>query len=276
MARCLRDCPCARRADPVTGDTAGGLYHIQPCRLTFHVFRHGLVPVRTRELALVRDVEHRVPVDCRVVLRRGRGVRRSHCVQIEQCARSRLNLRRIDQPVAAHPDTVISLGEVGHHVAALIVGDNDLGELGRQFGRLGDDPHTRFRPIGAGDHAADIGFTDAHGFGSALLGTRVGRRRGQKCGKRNRHHGSVPASPRLHVPLPPVFLRQSFKGPANILAGQAGDGSILYSASLTCSAQSVPCPCSPFSDIARWENSRSGAAPCQCIVLGGIITVSPG
>ena len=41
-------------------------------------------------------------------------------------------------------------------------------------------------------------------------------------------------------------------------------------------AQAVPWPCSPFSDIARCANRRSGAAPCQCIVLGGIITVSPG
>src|SRR5207244_6600887 len=51
---------------------------------------------------------------------------------------------------------------------------------------------------------------------------------------------------------------------------------VLYSASLTCSPQAVPCPCSPASDSARFENRRSGAAPCQCIVSGGILTVSPG
>ena len=50
----------------------------------------------------------------------------------------------------------------------------------------------------------------------------------------------------------------------------------LYSASLTCVPQAAPCPCSPASDSARCENRRSGAAPCQCIVSGGILTVSPG
>src|ERR1700731_4706767 len=50
----------------------------------------------------------------------------------------------------------------------------------------------------------------------------------------------------------------------------------LYSASLTCSPQAVPWPCSPASDSARCANSRSGAAPCQCIVSGGMLTVSPG
>jgi hypothetical protein len=50
----------------------------------------------------------------------------------------------------------------------------------------------------------------------------------------------------------------------------------LYSESLTCAPQAVPWPCSPASDSARCENRRSGEAPCQCIVSGGILTVSPG
>src|SRR5271165_6444484 len=50
----------------------------------------------------------------------------------------------------------------------------------------------------------------------------------------------------------------------------------LYSASPTCPPQAAPWPCSPASDSARCENRRSGAAPCQCIVSGGILTVSPG
>src|SRR5277367_5752763 len=50
----------------------------------------------------------------------------------------------------------------------------------------------------------------------------------------------------------------------------------LYSASLTCLPQAVPWPCSPASDSARCENRRSGEAPCQCMVSGGMLTVSPG
>src|SRR6202011_1529540 len=52
--------------------------------------------------------------------------------------------------------------------------------------------------------------------------------------------------------------------------------SVVYSASLTCAPQAVPWPCSPASDSARCANRRSGAAPCQWIVSGGILTVSPG
>jgi hypothetical protein len=50
----------------------------------------------------------------------------------------------------------------------------------------------------------------------------------------------------------------------------------LYSASLTCVPQAVPWPYSPASDSAKCEKRRSGEAPCQCIVSGGILTVSPG
>ena len=51
---------------------------------------------------------------------------------------------------------------------------------------------------------------------------------------------------------------------------------LLYSASLTCSPQAVPSPFSPASDKARCAKRRSGEAPCQCIVLGGMLTMSPG
>jgi len=47
-------------------------------------------------------------------------------------------------------------------------------------------------------------------------------------------------------------------------------------ASLTWAPQAAPWPCAPASDNARCANSRSGEAPCQCIVSGGILTVSPG
>src|ERR1700732_3866339 len=50
----------------------------------------------------------------------------------------------------------------------------------------------------------------------------------------------------------------------------------LHSASLTCAPQVAPWPCSPASDNARWANRRSGEAPCQCIVSGGILTVWAG
>ena len=68
--------------------------------------------------------------------------------------------------------------------------------------------------------------------------------------------------------LPPAFaprcrtpttdgqgLRGGFTSPEIPTAdGQSAAGCMVYSASLTCSARSVPWPCSPVSDIARWTN----------------------
>src|SRR5580704_12943495 len=83
-------------------------------------------------------------------------------------------------------------------------------------------------------------------------------------------------------------LRQGSKANSELSGRQAKTGArttedaqpplaaSLYSASLTCVPQAVPCPCSPASDSARCENRRSGEAPCQCIVSGGMLTVSPG
>src|SRR6266567_1015825 len=50
---------------------AGGLYDIHPLGLNFQVVRHVLAPLRTRKLALGWDLEHRVPIDCRIIVCRG-------------------------------------------------------------------------------------------------------------------------------------------------------------------------------------------------------------
>ena len=64
-------------------------------------------------------------------------------------ARLRPHPRRIDETVAAHPDLVIGLRQVGNDIAAFIVGDDDLGEAGRQIGGLGDDPDAGLRLLSA-------------------------------------------------------------------------------------------------------------------------------
>ena len=98
-----------------------------------------------------------------------------------------LNLRRIHQPVAAHPHAVIGLRQIGHEVAAAIVGDHDLDELGRQVGRFRDDPDARFRPLRAGDHTAEIPAADADSVGG--LGARPAARR-SRDDNADRHHAA--------------------------------------------------------------------------------------
>src|SRR5262249_46948260 len=99
------------------------------------------------ELALVGNLEHRIPVDRRVVLRRSRLVRRRHRAQIELLARFAVDLGRIDEAVAAHPNLVFGLGKVGQHVAALIVGHHDLGGAGGKVGGFGDHPDAASGPL---------------------------------------------------------------------------------------------------------------------------------
>ena len=55
------------------------------------------------ELAFVWDLQHRIPIDRRVVLGSRRFVRRLDGGQIELLARLAIHLWRVDEPVAAHP-----------------------------------------------------------------------------------------------------------------------------------------------------------------------------
>ena len=119
-------------------------------------------PVGTgaRELALLRHLEHREPIARGIVRRRGARVRRGDRREVERLAAGRFRLRRIDEPVAAHPHAVARLGEIGNQVATLIVGHDDAHELRRQIVRLGDHPDARLGSARAGDDAPDIVLTD--------------------------------------------------------------------------------------------------------------------
>src|SRR6516162_2232618 len=89
-----------------------------------------------------------------------RGIRRTRrgCRgEIEPLTRLCPHLRRVDQPVATHPDIVIGLRQVRQQIAALIVGHDYATELRRQLGCLGDDPNPRLAALRARDDAADEG-----------------------------------------------------------------------------------------------------------------------
>jgi hypothetical protein len=64
------------------------------------------------------------------------------------------------QPIAAYPDLVVRSRQVRDDVAALIVGDDALGILGRQLGRFRDDPDAGFWSVRADDHAANVVLVD--------------------------------------------------------------------------------------------------------------------
>ena len=122
-----------------------------------------------------RNLHQREPVDRRIIMRRGRLVRRRHRRQIDLLAGLGAQSWRIHQPVAAHPDLVVHIRrQVGDHIAALVVGDDDLGEFRRQFRRLRDHPDAGFGPGRTAHHAADVVIVDGN---RRLLG--MGRRRNQ-------------------------------------------------------------------------------------------------
>ena len=93
--------------------------------------------------------------------------------QIEVLAERDIHSRGVDESVAAHPDLVVRLRQIGNEVAPGIVGDDDLGEFGRQIGGLCDDPNAGLRPVRAGDDAANVG-----------CAYRYLRRRGDRLGRR--------------------------------------------------------------------------------------------
>ena len=136
---------------------------VEPLLLALVRHRHAVAfGARAREQALVRNLEHGEPIDGGIVFRRGRRIRRRHRRQVHDLAARALDLRRIDEPVAAHPHAVGGLRQIGDHVAPLIIRDHDLGESGAQLGRLRDHPDAGFRSILAGDDPADVVVVDLH------------------------------------------------------------------------------------------------------------------
>src|SRR5439155_416314 len=145
----------------------------------------------------IRDLEHRVPVDRRIVLRRRRIGRRRDRAEIQWLAQLAVDLRRIDEAVATDPHLVFGLRKVGHHVAALVVGDDDSRKPGRKLRRLGDDPDTGLGPARPGDHAADVVTTDGHRSTARLLGAELHDRAGPEHNDHKCRHPQPQRSLRL-------------------------------------------------------------------------------
>jgi hypothetical protein len=104
-----------------------------------------------------RRLEERQPVVAGIDLRRLlRGLGRSGGEREFSRTGLGLNRRRVHQAVSPDEDAVIGCRQFGHHESALIVGDDDLDEVGRQVLGLCDDPDPRLRALAAAHHAGEI------------------------------------------------------------------------------------------------------------------------
>ena len=111
-----------------------------------------------------RKLHHGEPVERGIVVCRGRLIRRRHRRKAKLLAGLRAQFGRIHQAIAADPHLVVHLRrQVWNHKAALLVRDNDLGEFGRQFGGLSDNPNARFGAARPAHYTADAVIIDGCG-----------------------------------------------------------------------------------------------------------------
>src|SRR6266540_1979861 len=186
----------------MTGPARARLEGPEPLSLTPYIRRHPVsVGPAWCELALVRNAHQGKPVTGRIVLRRRARIGRHDRGQVQEPSRDRLTLRGIHEPVAAHPHAVAGLGEVGQQVPPLIIGDDDLDELGRQIARFGDHPDACFGPARAGNDAADVVAVDVDRWVRLLQERHPGPGDGHERGETHHDHGAVLSCVRLHVPL---------------------------------------------------------------------------
>ena len=147
------------------------------------------------ELIRGRDLQHRVPIDRRIILRGGGIVGRRHGGEVQTLARLAVGLGGIDQAIAAHPYFIFGFRQVRQHVAALVVGHHHLGKSGAQLVGFRDHPDAGFGAVRALDDAADRFAVDRD-----ALRAQAHRCRDQERRHRNRRHAAKQCS--LHADLP--------------------------------------------------------------------------
>ena len=141
----------------LVAEVAAALDVENPMSLRRHRGRNPVAALaRAGELALRRRLQQREPIVAGIDLR-GLGRRaRDLGSEIERrVAGTPLDLVRIGEAVAAHPDVVRGVRQLRQHVATGIVGHDDLDERRLELARLGDDPHAGLGPARARDDAAD-------------------------------------------------------------------------------------------------------------------------
>jgi hypothetical protein len=135
------------------------------------VVLHRADPVHLRQLrgdaALASELigggnlEHRVPVDRRIVMSGGGFARRDHCGNGKVLSRLCRRLGAVDEAVAARPDLVIRGREIGNDEPASVVRHDALDVPDGQVARFRNHPDTRFGTLGTHDNAADVVVVDS-------------------------------------------------------------------------------------------------------------------
>ena len=112
----------ARRANVLAAERMAGLARvfdrIDPSALGLQEGRNSVACFAgARKLVRRRDMEHRIPVHPRIIFRGRRLRRRKYRGQIEVLAQRAIHSRGVDEFVAAHPDLVVRLRQIGNEVA---------------------------------------------------------------------------------------------------------------------------------------------------------------
>ena len=229
----------------VTSRAAVGVDHrADPLALALDV-RRDAVPVRPRAGELVRsgDLEQGEPVLRRVVLRRRCRVGGHDRREVERRARLRLRLLGIHQPVAAHPDVVGGLRQIGEQVASRVVRHDDPGETGGQIAGLRDHPDPGLGAVGTGDHTGDVVAVHRDRPARRLAGQHRDDRRG------DHHHSRDPdPAPGQHAPhhVSPLLLGRTERAVEHDRIGKPGQARARHRRPLPGSSVPWPVSCARY------------------------------
>ncbi len=157
---------------------------------------------RAGEITLGRHLHQGVPVLCRIVMGSRLFVRCDNRFQVDDLAGCRLDLRRVHEAIATDPHVVVAARQVGHEVAALVVGHHALDQTGWRGPGFRDHPDPCLRSLRASHHAADIVVIDGDGLPSAgSLASAYHCERSHHAPRHGKRHDPPIEAFRTHTPF---------------------------------------------------------------------------
>ncbi len=166
----FRNRTCGETAELMTTSAAVGVHDLtDPLTLALDVRGDAVALIAGAwEIGLRRHLEQREPVLSGIECRRRFLVGRRDRLQVDNLARRGLDLRGVDEPVAADPHVVFSVREVGYQIASLVVSHDTLDQTGRRAPGFRNDPDPGFRSPGASHQSGDVVVVDGDRAGTGL------------------------------------------------------------------------------------------------------------